>query len=162
MVVKLQHPDRPEYQSRSELRQTQTLPRFETIGEPPKTTTEKLLSYLADVRAGEGSGVLLLTVNVFLLLFAYYLLKTVREALILTEGGAYIKAYSSAGQAALLMFLVPLYGFFGTKVVRIKLITGLLLFFAANLGAFYLFGIRGFKEGVVFYIWVGIFNCFVV
>src|SRR6185503_3347984 len=117
---------------RSEMQHTETLPRFETIGELPKSATEKLLSYFADVRAGEGWGVLLLTVNVFLLLFAYYLLKTVREALILTEGGAYIKAYSSAGQAALLMLLVPIYGFVRTKVVRIKLITGLLLFFVFN------------------------------
>jgi AAA family ATP:ADP antiporter len=154
--------ERPEYQSRAEIRHTQTMPRFETVGAPPKGGVEKVLSYLADVRAGEGWGVLLLTVNVFFLLFAYYLLKTVREALILTEGGAYIKAYSSAGQAALLMLLVPLYGFFGTKVVRIKLLTGLMLFFAANLGIFHLFGVRGFKEGVVFYIWVGIFNVFAV
>jgi len=103
-----------------------------------------------------------LLINVFLLLFAYYLLKTVREALILTEGGAYVKAYSSAGQAALLMILVPLYGFFGTKVVRIKLIAGLLLFFVTNLIVFYLAGVAGAQEGVVFYIWVGIFNVFVI
>ena len=112
--------------------------------------------------SGEGWSALLLLVNVFLLLFAYYLLKTVREALILTEGGAYVKAYSSAGQAALLMMLVPLYGFIGTKVVRIKLIAGLLLFFVTNLVVFYLAGVGGAQEGVVFYIWVGIFNVFVI
>ena len=92
----------------------------------------------------------------------YYLLKTVREALILTEGGAYVKAYSSAGQAALLMLLVPLYGYIGTKVVRIRLIAGLLLFFIANLAIFYFFGVNGAREGVVFYIWVGIFNVFII
>src|SRR5262245_5928331 len=147
--------ERPEYQSRAEITHTQTMPRFETVGAAPKDALEKTLSYLADVRGGEGRGVLLLTVNVFLLLFAYYLLKTVREALILTEGGAYIKAYSSAGQAALLMALVPLYGFVGTKVVRIRLIVGLLLFFVSNLAVFYLFGVSGAREGVVIYIWVG-------
>src|SRR6478672_2190679 len=162
MVEKRSAPDRPEYQSRAELRHTQTLPRFETVGEAPKNAAEKLLSYFADVRSGEGASALLLTVNVFLLLFAYYLLKTVREALILTEGGAYVKAYSSAGQAALLIVLVPLYGYFGTKVVRIKLIVGLMLFFAANLAVFYSFGVGGAREGIVFYIWVGIFNVFVV
>jgi AAA family ATP:ADP antiporter len=154
--------DRPEHQSRAEICHSQSLPCFQIVGAPPKNRLEKLLSYFADVRAGEGWSALLLTLNVFLLLFAYYLLKTVREALILTEGGAYVKAYSSAGQAALLMLLVPLYGFVGTKVVRIKLITGLLLFFVTNLGIFYLFGVQGAKEGVVFYIWVGIFNVFVV
>src|SRR5215831_19244129 len=155
MAEKHKLPDRPEYQSRAELRHTQSLPQFKTIGEPPKNSAEKFLSYFADVRAGEGLSALLLTVNVFLLLFAYYLLKTVREALILTEGGAYIKAYSSAGQAALLMILVPLYGFVGSKLVRIKLIGGLLLFFISNLVIFSLLGVGGAREGVAFYIWVG-------
>jgi ATP:ADP antiporter, AAA family len=154
--------ERPEYQTRAEIHHTKSLPGFKTVGEAPKSPLEKLLSYMADVRAGEGWSALLLTVNVFLLLFAYYLLKTVREALILTEGGAYVKAYSSAGQAALLMVLVPLYGFIGTKVIRIRLIAGLLIFFAANLAIFYAAGVGGAKEGVVFYIWVGIFNVFVI
>src|SRR5882724_8087134 len=154
--------ERPVYQTLPEIRHTQSLPRFQTVGEPPKNAAEKLLSYVADVRSGEGWSALLLMVNVFLLLFAYYLLKTVREALILTEGGAYIKTYSSAGQAALLMALVPLYGFVGAKVIRIKLIVGLMLFFVINLALFYLAGVSGAQEGVVFYIWVGIFNVFVI
>ena len=128
--------DRPEYQSRPEIRSLSSFPSFQTIGEKPKGPLEKLLSFFADVRAGEGLGALLLLVNVFLTLFAYYLLKTVREALILTEGGAYIKAYSSAGQAALLMAVVPIYGYIGTKVVRVKLLAGLSLFFILNLVLF--------------------------
>jgi AAA family ATP:ADP antiporter len=128
----------------------------------PYPPIQKLLRPLADVRPGEAAGALLLMLNVFLLLFGYYLLKTVREALILVEGGAYVKAYSSAAQAALLMALVPLYGYVGTRVPRIRLITGLFLFFAANLILFYLAGTSGIQEGVAFYIWVGIFNVFVV
>ena len=42
---------------------------------------ERGLSFFADVRAGEGISVLLLTCTVFLLLASYYLLKTAREAL---------------------------------------------------------------------------------
>src|SRR5215471_2518508 len=129
---------------------------------PPRNVLERLLSSCADIRGGEGWCALLLMITVFLLLFAYYLLKTVREALILTEGGAYIKAYSSAGQAALLMLLVPAYGYIAGKVVRIKLLGGLLLFFVMNLGVFYACGVNGAREGVVFYIWAGIFNVFVV
>jgi AAA family ATP:ADP antiporter len=155
-------PGRPEYQSKVELRATQSFPSFDAVTKEPRSRLEKVLSYFADVRSGEGLSALLLTVNVFLLLFAYYLLKTVREALILTEGGAYIKAYSSAGQAALLMVLVPLYGYIGSKVVRIKLIGGLLLFFISNLAIFYVIGTNGAREGVAFYIWVGIFNAFIV
>ena len=149
---------RPEYQSRIEERHSKSFPRFRGVEAAPKTGIEKALSYLADVRAGEGSTVILLTVTVFLMLFAYYLLKTVRESLILAESGAYVKAYSAAGQAALLMLILPLYGYFGTKVVRIRLIAGLLIVFALNLAMFYAAGIAGAKEGVVFYIWVGIFN----
>lgn len=100
--------DRPEYQSRPELRSHSSFPQLKTIGDKPKGPLEKALSYFADVRVGEAPGVFLLTANVFLLLFAYYLLKTAREALILAEGGAYINAYSAAGQATLLMLLVPL------------------------------------------------------
>ena len=54
---------------------------------------ESFLSHFADVRAGEGVGVLLMALNLFLLLDAYYLLKTVREVLILTQGGAEVKSY---------------------------------------------------------------------
>ncbi|MGE0406432.1 MAG: NTP/NDP exchange transporter [Candidatus Korobacteraceae bacterium] len=154
--------DRPEYQSRPELRSVQSFPQFRTIGEPPKSGLERFLSHFADVRAGEGPGVLLLALNVFLLLFAYYLLKTVRETLILTEGGAVVKAYSSGGQALLLMGLVPLYGYIATKIVRIKLLLGMLGFFILNLAIFYLAGIAGVREGVAFFIWVGIFNVFVI
>ena len=46
-----------------------------------------------------ASASLLLALNLFLLLGAYYMLKTVREALILTQGGAEVKSYSAAGQA---------------------------------------------------------------
>jgi len=53
-----------------------------------KTRLDRLLSLAADVRAGEGAGALLLALNVFSLLAFYYVLKTVRESLILSEGGA--------------------------------------------------------------------------
>lgn len=153
---------RGDYQTIAERRPTQSFPKFEAIAERPASRLEKFLCYFADVRSGEAQSALLLSVTVFLLLFAYYLLKTVRESLILAEGGAYIKAYSSAGQAALLMILVPVYGYVGGKLVRIKLLCGLLLFFVSNLAVFYLFGVSGAREGVVFYIWVGIFNVFMI
>src|SRR4030095_163376 len=72
--------------------------------------TNRFLSPFARVHHGEGIGALLLAGHVFLLLSAYYILKTVRESLILSEGGAEIKAYSSAAQATLLLFIIPAYG----------------------------------------------------
>jgi AAA family ATP:ADP antiporter len=127
-----------------------------------RSFAERVLSVLADVRAGEGAGVLLLGLNVFLLLVSYYLLKTVREPLILTQGGAEVKAYSSAVQALLLLAIVPAYGAFASRVNRIRLITWVTLIFVTNLVLFYAFGVAGAREGVVFFLWVGIFNVFTV
>ena len=135
-----------------------TFPLFKTEGEKPKNRLEKLLSLFADVRAGEGYGALLMAVNAFTLLSLYYLLKPARETLILTQGGAEVKAYSAAGQALLLILVIPFYGWIGTKVDRFKLVAGSLVFFALNLAVFYLAGQAGAREGVVFYIWLGIFN----
>ena len=55
MIDQRRGQDRPEYQSRTELRHTQSLPRFQIVGERAKNRAERLLSYAADVRAGEVS-----------------------------------------------------------------------------------------------------------
>ena len=60
---------------------------------------DRVLKLFTTVEPREGMGALLLAANVFLLLTAYYILKTAREALILADGGAEVKAYASAGQA---------------------------------------------------------------
>src|SRR4051812_5738059 len=145
-----------------ELVSHQSFPSFRTVGEPKKNGLERTLSLFADVRAGEGVGVLLLTANVFFLLAAYYLLRPARQALILTEGGAVVAAYSSAAQAVLLLGIVPFYGWLGSRVRRIRLILTTGLFFMSNLVIFYVLGKAGAREGVAFYIWLGIFNVFVI
>jgi AAA family ATP:ADP antiporter len=148
--------------SHPELRSHQSFPLFKTLGERPRSPLERLLSVFADVRAGEGVGALLLTVNVFLLLAGYSLMKPARDGLILTEGGAEAASYSAAAQAVLLMGVVPLYGWLGTRVVRIRLISIMMLFFAATLVAFSVAGRAGAREGVAFYVWLGIINVFIV
>lgn len=153
---------RTDYQSIPELRTQTAFPAFSVEGEAPRGPLERFLSIFADVRAGEGLGALLLLLNIFFLLGSYYLLKTAREPLILTEGGAAVKSYSAAGQALLLILLVPLYGAVASKVDRVKLVVGLLVFFALNLVVFQTLGMAGAKIGIAFYIWVGIFNTFVV
>src|SRR5439155_16391710 len=71
----------------------------------------------------------LMTVAAFLLLTAYYLLKTVREPLILLQGGAEVKLYARAGQAVLMVGVVHLYGELARRVGRMKLLTIVFLFF---------------------------------
>src|ERR1700743_1943545 len=127
-----------------------------------KSILERLLSVVCDVQPGEGPGALILTINLFTLLGAYYLLKTVRESLILAEGGAEVKAYSSGAQAIILLGVVPLYGWIATHLNRNRLLRWTTLFFASNLLIFYFAGQAGTRIGVVYYVWVGIFNVFSV
>lgn len=129
---------------------------------PGPSLLERGLSLLAEVREGEAVTALLLMLNVFLLLMAYYILKTVREPLILAGGGAEIKSYSSAGQALLLMFIVPLYGSIASRFKRIQLINTVTLFFISNLVIFYFLAHLKVPLGVIFYLWVGIFNVLVI
>ena len=124
----------------------------------PRTFVERLLSPIAEVRREEAASVLLMTLLMFLLLAAYYMLKTAREVFILTEGGAEIKSYSSAGQAILLLFLVPAYGAFASRVNRVRLVRSVTLFFAANLVLFIVAVRAGLNVGIVYFLWVGIFN----
>jgi AAA family ATP:ADP antiporter len=140
----------------------QSFPVFRSLGARPKSRIEQLLSVFADVRAGEGVTALMMTANIFLLLGAYYLLKPVREALILSENGPEVKSYSAALQALLLLGVVPVYGWFASKVKRSRFLASLTGFFAANLVLFWFAGIRGLREGVVFYVWIGIFSVFMV
>ena len=123
---------------------------------------ERVLRLFTDVRSGEGATVLLLAVNVFLLLTAYYFIKPLREALILDESGAEIKSYASALQALILLGAVPAYGALAGRLSRRRLINGVTLFFAACLVAFFALGQLGLNLGVVFFLWVGIFNLMVV
>jgi len=135
---------------------------FQLPGQRKKNALERALSVFADVRAGEGVGTLLLALNVFLLLAGYSLMKPARDGLILTEGGAEVASYSAAAQAVLLMAAVPLYGWLGTRMGRIKLISIVMSFFSLTLVGFYLGGVAGLREGVAFYIWIGLINVFIV
>ena len=119
---------------------------------------DRLLRVFTDVEPGEAGTALLMFLNLFLLLLGYYVLRTLREPLILASG-AEVKSYAAAGQALTLMGFVPLYGWFSSKVDRTWLIRGFILFFGACLELFSLAGRAHLPYiGIVFYIWVGIFS----
>jgi AAA family ATP:ADP antiporter len=127
---------------------------------PPreKTALDRALSIFSRVEAGEGVSAILLAANLFLLLGAYYILKIIRESLILSEAGAVAASYASAVMAVILIFLVPAYGRFASKVDRIRLIGWVTGFFILNLPIFGLLGAGGVKVGFAYYVWLGIFN----
>lgn len=122
----------------------------------------RFLRLFARVEPGEAGSVLLLALNIFLLMTAYYLIKPVREALILGHWGAEAKTAASAGQALLLVAVVPLYSRLADRLPSRRLINAVLLFFAACLVAFYGAARAGLPVGIGFYLWVGVFNLMVV
>jgi len=123
-----------------------------------KNLLDRILGLVAEVHPGEAVTAILLATNLFLLLAAYYIIRPVREALILTGGGAEIKSYTGAFHALLFLFIVPAYGVFAAKVNRMRLINWLFIIFASNLVIFFFLGKTGIPLGIPFFLWVGIFN----
>ncbi len=134
-----------------------------TDGTSRKSLFERFLSLFTDVRRGEGMLVLLMAFDVFLLLTSYYLIKPVREALILAEGGAEAKSYLVAAMAILLFFLVGGYAKLVSRYERTRLITVVTSLFIACLIIFWALSRTGLPYlGYAFFIWVGIFSVMVV
>jgi len=125
---------------------------------------DRLLGLFSEVRPCEAANALMMLFNILLILTGYYIIKTIREPLILVEeGGAEVKSYAAAGQALILMFFVPAYSWFASRVDRGKLIVGVTLFFAANIELFALAIAAGVpRVGIVFFIWVGIFSLAII
>jgi AAA family ATP:ADP antiporter len=151
----------------------------------PAGGLERLLGVFAEVHGGEGPSALLLTLNVFMLLTAYSVIKPIRNTMISgMPGGDQYGAYLSAAIALLLLGVVPAYTRFAKTLPRNRLIIGATLFFMSNLVIFAVVlsnqalrtkavAIPAFLHSVlptttlqivpvIFYIWVGIFNMMVV
>ncbi len=149
-----------------------------------KSALERLLGVFTQVKAGEGFSALLLTLNVFFLLMAYYVIKPLRDSMMaVMEGGPQYKSYLSAVMVVALAGAVPAYARFARKLPRNRLVVGVTLFFVSNLVLFALamasdtlWSLRvplGPLAAImptatvqlmpmVFFLWVGIFNMMVV
>lgn len=127
-----------------------------------KRVISVVLRPFTKVHADEAVTVLLMALCAFLLLTAYYLLKTVREPLILLEGGAEVKLYARAGQTVLMVGVVYLYGELARRVGRTKLLSFVFLFFISNLVVFTLLATTDLPIGLAFFLWVGVFSYTVV
>jgi AAA family ATP:ADP antiporter len=150
---------------------------FENKNNPPSGLPElsrldRFLRIFSDIRPGEGTTGLILLLNIFLVLAAYYLIKPVREGWLSISAikglsKVEIKAYSSFGQSMALLFIVPLYAHLAERFSRRGLLTFVTLFFSANLVVFWLLhpgflSVRVPYVAIVFYLWVGIFSVTVV
>ena len=140
-----------------------------------KSGVDWLLSLTADVRPGEGLTALLLSLNGFLLLAAYYTIRPLRSALLLpveiplpgggVMAGPEIQSYTGAILAALFLVIVPLYGVIASKINRIRLINSVSVFFVVTLIGFYFLGQTGLFPTVTaltFFLWMGVFNLMII
>jgi len=92
------------------------------------------------------------------MMLGYYILKTIREPLLLATSSAEIKSYAYAVTALLLLFIIPLYGLVFRHSSKRQLTRYVTLFFLANLLVFYVLGRAGVDVGFAYYVWVGIFS----
>jgi len=130
------------------------------------TPFERFLQLFTSLRPGEGRTVFLMLAQVFLLLHGYYLIRLVRETLILVEGSAEVRSYANGAIAVTLIFLVPLYKLLfdylkrgGDKSIVLRWVGG---FFTANLLIFAFLFWLGIPVAVPFFIWVGVYSVMVV
>jgi len=127
---------------------------------------------ITDIRPGEGVTAVLMFLNVFLLLCAYYFVKPLREGwLSVTDVMGFspkeLKAYSAVVQGLVLLPVIAWYGRLSDRMSRSALITWATLFCMSNLVLFFLWRPGGSFDvipgiGFAFYIWVSIFGLFVV
>src|SRR5213594_3902797 len=92
----------------------------------------------------------------FLLLCSYYLLRPVRDALAV-EAGTEKLQWLFTGTFAAMLALVPAFGWLSARLPRARLLPVVYAFFALNL---LLFSAR--LDAALFFIWLSVFNLFVV
>ncbi len=126
------------------------------------STFESFLTPFTKVRPGEGRAIFILFLHAFLLMTAYYLVRPVREALILTEADAQLRSYAAFFQALAIVVIIPGYSMLFRAHASSLLIQRVNLFFGINLLLLSAVGWFGLRFGAWFFIWVGIFSVFVV
>ena len=124
---------------------------------------ERMLGISTRLRPAEGKGVVLFFAYAFLLLLCYYLLKTVREPLLLgTAASAEIKSYAYATTALVLLVFIPIYGLLFRTMDKRRLVRSITWFFIANLVLFAIIGRAGISIGFAYYVWVGVFSVMIL
>ncbi|AOE49342.1 ATP translocase [Kangiella sediminilitoris] len=123
---------------------------------------ERLLAPFVWIRAGEGRSVVLMFFSLFILMLAYYLLKVIRDPLILSDGSAELKSYTTSVQAIILLGVIPLFSKYYYKFSdyndKSLFLRRVLLFFVSHLLIFAVAKYAGLPIGIAFYIWLGVFS----
>jgi AAA family ATP:ADP antiporter len=123
-----------------------------------------LLGHLVQVRQGEATAMLWSFAYFFCLLCGYYILRPVRDEMGI-QGGVENLQWLFTGTFLTMLAAVPLFGWVSSRYPRRKFLPFVYLFFVANLLIFYVllqFRIAPTTTAQAFFIWVSVFNLFVV
>jgi AAA family ATP:ADP antiporter len=127
--------------------------------EPAQSTEpERFFNRYYRLRPGEGRSVAVFFAYALLMMLSYYILKTIREPLLLGSSAAQMKSYAYAVTALLLLAIIPVYGWAFRNMRKQQLTRYVTVFFLFNLALFWLAGRAGWDIGFAYYVWVGIFN----
>ena len=130
--------------------------------EEKASALDRFLRLFTDVRAGEGVTALLLATNVFLLMTCYYVLRPIRDGLILSEFSPEVRSYTSAAMVLVLIPVIRLYGILADRVPRQRLINIVTWIFAGCILLFLGLGQLGVPLGIIYFVWLGIFVVMIV
>jgi len=123
-----------------------------------------ILAKLANIQLHERAAVLLSFLYFFSLLCSYYIIRPIRDEMGVQGGVENLQWLFTATFAAMLV-IVPLFGWVSSRFPRKRFLPIVYYFFAINLVFFYLaFNLEFDKVYIarVFFVWVSVFNLFVV
>ncbi len=117
-----------------------------------------------NVRQGEWRPLLLAFAYFFFLLAGYYILRPVREQFGIANRVENLQ-YLYTGTFVTMLAIIPIFGKLSSRFARVPLITGSYVFFALNIFLMYALHRAGVDElwlGRVYFVWVSVYNLFVV
>ncbi len=132
----------------------------------PQCPSPGPLGRLVKVRPGEGHALLLATGYFFFLMLGYYLLRPLREAMGIAQGADRLP-WLMTGTLVVMFLANPAFAALVSRLPRRRFIPLAYHFFAANLLVFFalfrlLPGHGGTALGYTFYVWLSVYNLFVV
>ena len=133
-------------------------------GEPTDGALGRLGQRLGQVRPGEGAALAWSFAYFFCLLASYYILRPVRDEMGI-RGGVEQLHWSFTATFLVMLLALPLFGAAAARLPRRRLLPTVYWFFIANLLAFFLLLRLGLTPELVaraFFVWVSVFNLFVV
>ena len=132
--------------------------------QPAGSLIARALARVVDVRRDEIAGLLCAFLFFFSVLCAYYVIRPLRDEMGVTLGAEHLQWLFSAVFLVMLA-AVPLFGWVVSSFARRRIVPIVYGFFIANLIGFWLLFASGTHAAVVagtFFVWVSVFNQFVV